>query len=255
MTERARDRLIRELKLRLGGGMVEIDLDQDHFDHAVDSALDRYRQRSSNAVEESFLFIDLQPDVSVYTLPNEVQEVRAVLRRTASGTPGSGASFDPFAQAFTNQLYMLQNTGGMGVGGVGYLATYDLAYQFQNVVGRLFGRDLMYTWDAATRRLTLHRKITATESVCLHIYNTRPEEILLADPYARPWLRDYSAAMCKMMLAEAYQRFGQLAGPQGGVSLNGDALKADASAEFERLENELKDFIDSADGAWAFTFG
>jgi len=42
------------------------------------------------------------------------------------------------------------------------------------------------------------------------------------------------------MLGEARSKFNTIAGPQGGTSLNGDALKNEALAEMERLEIEVK---------------
>jgi len=41
------------------------------------------------------------------------------------------------------------------------------------------------------------------------------------------------------MLGEARSKFATIAGPQGGTSLNGDALKAEAQQEMEKLETEL----------------
>lgn len=247
MTElTARQRLIREIQLRLGGGMIDIELDPEHYDFAVTAALDRYRQRSQNATEESFVFLDVQPDVASYTLPQEVQIVRAIYRRNAASVAGS--TVDPFSLAFTNNIYLIQNPGQLGGSGAGMLATYDFAMQYQEMVGRMFGRDIMFTWDPATKKLTLHRRIAAVEQVLLHCYNDRPEDILLNDPYSKPWLRDYSIAMCKLMLGEARSKFASLAGPQGGVTLNGDAVKSEAQAELERLETELQQYLDGTDG-------
>ena len=42
------------------------------------------------------------------------------------------------------------------------------------------------------------------------------------------------------MLGEARSKFNTIAGPQGGTSLNGDALKQEAIAEMDRLEQEVK---------------
>lgn len=255
MTKTPRQELIENIKLRLGAGMVDIELDPEHYNYAVDNALDRYRQRSGNAIEESFVFLDLQVNVQVYTLPREVQEVRAIYRRGIGGGGGGGAAIDPFSLAFTNNIYLLQNPGGLaGGGGSGMLATYDFAMQYQELIGRMFGRDMLFTWDPANRRLTIQRNILAVETVMLHAYNIRPEEVLLNDPYAKPWLRSFATAMCKEMLGQARSKFGSLGGPQGGVSLNGDALKAEAKEEFEKLEEELKTLIDQSEG-YGFTIG
>lgn len=60
----ARQKLLKEIRLLLGEGMVDVELDQEHYELAFDMALDRYRTRSQNAMEESFLFLDVQPEVS-----------------------------------------------------------------------------------------------------------------------------------------------------------------------------------------------
>ena len=44
------------------------------------------------------------------------------------------------------------------------------------------------------------------------------------------------------MLGEARGKFQQIAGPQGGTTLNGDALKAEGQAEIERLETDIGNF-------------
>ena len=41
------------------------------------------------------------------------------------------------------------------------------------------------------------------------------------------------------MLGEARSKFATIAGPQGGSTLNGDALKAEAQADMEKLDAEV----------------
>ena len=242
-----RQSLIKEVQLYLGYGMIGLDLRPEHYDFSITAAFSRYRQRSTNSFEESFLFLDIQPDVATYTLPDEVQEVRSIYRRSIGGTSG-GAAIDPFALAFTNNIYMIQNPGGLGGSGSGMLATYDFAMQFQSLVGRMFGRDFLYTWDAALKKLTLQRKVTAVEQIAVHVYNARPESVLIADVYAHPWLRDWSVAVCKQIMGEIRGKFGTIAGPQGGITLNAAELKAESKAEMERLDNELSLFVEQQVG-------
>ena len=56
---------------------------------------------------------------------------------------------------------------------------------------------------------------------------------------AKQWIKDYALAACKYMLGEARSKFATIAGPQGGTSLNGDTLKAEAQAEMEKLEQDV----------------
>ena len=80
----AYDNLIKEMELRLGGGMVDVELDPEHYELAVNKSLQKYRQRAENAVEESFLGLTLVEDVNEYTLPKEVMEVKDIYRRTTA---------------------------------------------------------------------------------------------------------------------------------------------------------------------------
>jgi hypothetical protein len=49
-----------------------------------------------------------------------------------------------------------------------------------------------------------------------------------------------------MILGEARSKFSQIAGPQGGTSLNGDALKGEAKEEMLKLEEDLKTFVEGS---------
>lgn len=248
----ARQQLIEEMQILLGGTIVDVELEDKEYNMAITLTLDRYRQRSGNSVEESFIFLDVQPDVAQYTLPGEVQDVRSVLRRV-NGSSG-GSTIDPFSLAFTNNIYMIQNPAQLGGTGAGTLATYDFAMQYQNLVGRMFGRDVTFNFDPVSKRITFHRRFGAVEQLALHCYNARPEEVLLRDVYARPWLRSYAVAQAKKILGQGRGKFASLAGPQGGITLNGDALKQEAEAEIEKLELELTNLVDQ-DTGYGFIIG
>lgn len=245
--------IIEDIQLNLGGLMIDIELEEKHYNKAIDFALDRYRQRSGNAVEETFVFMDIQPDVNIYTLPNEVQIVREVLRRNITGS-GVGGQFEPFGAAFANNVYQMSGAGGGQQGGSGFLATYDAAMQYQELLRRMFGGNVQFAWNKATKKLTLHQRFRAVEQIALHCYALQTEDVLFADVDSRTWLREYATARAKMMLGQAKSQFGSYAGPQGGITMNGDALKQEATAEMLLLDTELKDTVDGSSG-YGFTIG
>ena len=232
-----RAKTIKYIELSLGGGMVDVELDKEHYDMAIDKAVAKYRQRSSRAVEESFMVLTLTPNESNYTLPDEVIEVRAIYRQNAGGVGSTGTSFEPFEAGYLN-MYMLNASAGGG------LATFELWMGQRELLGKMFGTYVIYTWSNTSKRLSLHRHIKGDEGVIIHTYNYRPDESLLADTSSAPWIKDYASAVAKMTLGQARSKFAQLAGPQGGVSLNGTDLIAQAQAEMEKLEEDLKTYAD-----------
>ena len=97
----------------LGGGMIDVELDPIHYNTALSKALSKFRQRSDNSVEESYLFMPTVEDENTYTLPNEVMEVRQIFRRSIgsrSGGGDGGTNFEPFNLAYTNSRP--QHVGG-----------------------------------------------------------------------------------------------------------------------------------------------
>ena len=234
----------------LGGGMVDVELDPVHYETALTKALSKFRQRSDNSVEESYLFLNTVLDQNEYTLPNEVVEVRKIFRRSIGSRTGGGDGgtiFEPFNLAYT-KTYILasSNTGG--------LATYNMFAQYQELVGRMFGSFIEFNWNTTTKKLTLLQRPRAEEELLLYAYNYRPDSQLLEDYLAKQWIKDYTLASCKFMLGEARSKFATIAGPQGGSALNGDALKAEAQAEMEKLEAEVSTNVPGGVG-YGFTIG
>ena len=220
----------------LGGGMVDVELDPAHYETAIKDALDRFRQRSDNSVEESYVFLPLVKDQNDYTLADEIIEVRQIFRRSIgsrSGGGDGGTLFEPFNLAYTN-TYLLASSH---MGGV---ATYNMFSQFQELVGRMFGSFIEFKWNTTTKKLTILQRPRQGEEVLMYVYMYRPDSELFKDYLAKKWIKDYTLAKCKYMLGEARSKFNTIAGPQGGTSLNGDALKQEAIAEMERLDAEVK---------------
>jgi hypothetical protein len=72
----------------------------------------------------------------------------------------------------------------------------------------------------------------------------RPETELLQDPGAGVWIADFILAQLKVIIGEAREKFGTIAGPGGGTSLNGTAMKSEGKADQERLLEDLKRYQD-----------
>ena len=234
-------------KAMLGDGMIDIELDPIHYETALNRSLAVYRQRSDNAVEESYVTLTLNESQNDYILPKEIQQVRQIFRRSVGSRTGNGTGgtvFEPFNLAYTN-TYLLSSTN------MGGLLTYELFAQYQELVGKMFGSFINFNWNPQSRKLSIMQRPRGQEDVMLWCYNTKPDFAIISDTYAGQWIKDYSLANCKMMLGQAREKFAQIAGPQGGSSLNGGALKTEAQADLERLTKELETLVA---GGFGYTF-
>ena len=233
--------LIQYCQLTLGDQIVDLELDPAHYEAAYQRTIGTYRQRANAAYEEAYIFMELIQDQNIYTLPQEVASVRQVFRRTFGDSTGPFASnFDPFAQASLNVYLMNFNVSGG-------LATYDFYSQYVELAGRMFGAYMNYTWNPVTKKIQLIRDPKGTgENVLLWVYQLKPEIQLLSDYQIGQWIRDYMVASCKMIIGEAREKFGTIAGPQGGGTLNGAAMKAEAQTQMDALLEQLKMYVDGS---------
>ena len=224
---------------RLGGGIIDVELDPDHYEVAYEKALGVYRQRAQNAFEESYAVLELQENVNTYTLPQEIDSVRQIYRRTMGDATGPfSSSFDPFSSASLN-VYLLNYSYAGG------LATYDMFTQYVEMAGRMFGAFLNYTFNPVSKVLSIVRDPKSSgEQVLLWTYNQKPEVTLLSHNPIKQWIKDYTYASSKYIVGEAREKFASIAGPQGGTALNGAAMKQEAQSEMDRLIDELATYTD-----------
>lgn len=246
--QQAKTEVYNYCKAMLGDGMVDVELDPIHYETSLNRALAKYRQRGDSSVEESYMFLTTIENQNTYILPKEVVEVRQIFRRSIGSRTGSGSGgtiFEPFNLAYTN-TYLLSSSN------MGGIATYDIFSQYQEMLGRMFGSFIEFKWHAQTHKLTmLQRPRNSDEELLLYVYNYRPDISILNDVYAAQWVKDYSLANCKIMLGQAREKFAQIAGPQGGTSLNGQTLKSEGQTEIEKLEQDL---VTQVAGGRGYTF-
>ena len=231
--------LFQNIRYRLGDGIIDLELDPQHYEAAYNYAIKVYRQRAQAATEESYTLFTVEKNVDTYTLPSEFINVRSIFRRTIGLETGPGASsFDPFSSAILNTYLLNYNyAGGM--------ATYDFYAGYVELAARMFGGYVVYTFNPVTKILRIVRDPKASgERVLIWADIQKTEEVLLQDPGAGVWIGDFVLANLKLIIGEAREKFATIAGPGGGTSLNGTAMKAEGKAAMETLIEDLKRYVD-----------
>jgi hypothetical protein len=245
-SENQRQQIVEYIRTMLGGNLIDVELNPVDYNIAIDRALRKFRQRSSNSVEQSFAFITLQVDQNDYVLAPEVENVRRIYRRSIGSRTGGGdggSLFEPFNLAYSN-TYLLTSTN------MGGLATYYAFASYQKLVGKMFGSEINFIFNKTTKLLTIDQRPRTEEEVLIWIDNHRPDFNLMSDTFAGSWIRDYALASAKIILGEAREKFQTIASPQGGTSLNGSALKAEGKAEIDALEQDLINYKEGGTPSW-----
>jgi hypothetical protein len=231
--------LFQNVRYRLGDGIIDLELDPQHYEAAYNYAIKVYRQRAQNATAESYTLFTIEKNVDTYTLPSEFINVRCLYRRTVGLETGpSSSSFDPFSSAILNTYLLNYNyAGGM--------ATYDFYAGYVELAARMFGGYVVYTFDPVTKVLRIVRDPKGSgERILIWADVQRTQEVLLQDPGAGVWIGDWVYAVLKGIIGEAREKFASIAGPGGGTSLNGAAMKAESKQLQQELIEELKRYVD-----------
>lgn len=245
--DQAKQNVFQYCRTMLGDQMIEVELDPIHYETALGRALAVFRQRSDNSVEESYAFLTLKEDTNEYILPKEIQQVRQIFRRSIGSRTGGGTGgtvFEPFNMAYTN-TYLLSSTN------MGGLLTYELFSGYQELIGKMFGSFINFTWHPQTRKLFIHQRPRGEEQVMLQVYNVKPDFSIIDDTYSGQWIKDFTLANCKIMLGQAREKFASIVGPQGGTALNGASLKSEGQAEIDQLTQDLMNLVP---GGMGYTF-
>ena len=113
-----RKKLIDNILLRLGGGMIDVEIDSDSLNHCIDLALMQLKQRGDACYEKDLVLLTLKRDTKVYTLPEQIIYIQQIYRR-GFGRFGatSGMGMDPFSYAWSNvYTASLYGAGQAGAG-------------------------------------------------------------------------------------------------------------------------------------------
>ena len=165
---------------------------------------------------------------------NKIVDILGVYRATSSflsSAHGAGV----YGQIVMQHLYNM---------GTFDLLSYHIMSEYTKLMEMLFAARITFTWNEQKRELFIHHRFPMSERmVCIEATTERTEQDLLTDRYARAWLRRYSCATARLILAETRGKFSSLPGAGGAISLNASDLRTAAQAEIEACLQEIDDFI------------
>lgn len=219
------------LRKQLGYPKVCVELIEDHYNIAIDNALEELRHRADHAYWKQYFFMSILPDQQVYYLndpsvgTNQVADVLKIWRINTLGIVNWGPDY-AYAQAFLNQFY---------APGIGYdLVSVHLIQSLSETHQQLFAGEVAYTWREAQRELRIHRRFTRPEKVLVEVAMEKTEQELLLDRWVKQWIQQWAEAELMFMLAKIRGKYASLPGPGGNLALNA----AELATEAQRLQED-----------------
>ena len=234
-----RGRMINSLKALMGWPVVCVELTDDHWNLAISNALSELRRRVDSAYEKGYVVMQLQPGQDVYYLndpsigTDRIVDVLKVHRLNMMGL----VNFTPdniYAQQFLNHFY---------APGAAYdMVSVHLIHGLSETYTQLFAGDIAFNWREPSREVRVYRKVGTPEKVLIEVSLEKSEEELLYGRWTTNWIQQWAEAESMMILANIRGKFATLAGPNGGISLNADALRSEAQRLQEDCLRQVKEF-------------
>jgi hypothetical protein len=242
-TNDERFQLHNEIRYELGYPVVDVELTPEQLDYVIDKALGELRSRSSVAYKRGYFFMQIHANTQRYLLTNKVSGMNKIVDilgvyRTTSAFLSSAHGAGVYGQIILQHLYQMGSFD---------LLSYHIMAEYTKLMEMLFAARLTFNWNEQKRELWIHHKFPLNEKmVCIDAAVERTEQDLLTDRYTRAWLRRYSLATARLILAETRGKYQSLPGAGGSLSLNASDLRMASQQEIDRCIAEIEDYtIDS----------
>ena len=123
--------------------------------------------------------------------------------------------------------------------------TSEMKVWFQYIVKADRWKSLTYTVSGSTG--TTQGGKTSVQS---DFSNIRYDNMAYTDinDVGKQWIRKYTLALCKELLGIVRSKYGTIPIPGGDVSMDGDTLRAEATAEKDALVSQLREMLEQTSG-------
>lgn len=255
-SDAARRQMQNEIRYELGYPVIDVELTPEQMDYIIDKTLSELRARAGVAYKRGFFFMTIASEQQVYLLTNKVSKMNTIVDilgvyRCTSAFLSSAHASGVYGQIMMQHLY--------NMGSFDLLSFYAMS-EYTKLMEMLFAARITFSWNEQKRELFIHHRFPMSERmVCIEASTERTEQDLLTDRYTRAWIRRYSLATARLILAETRGKFSSLPGASGAVTLNAAELRQAAKDEIEACLLEIEEYVvdkpDEYGIGCQFTFG
>jgi hypothetical protein len=225
--------IIKHIYLHLGGGVVDIHLQECHYKEAIEEAVRWWRAKKG--VKKWF---DLQvlPYQTEYPLPEDVDTVLEVVLPDDPGP--MGRAFDPFYQPGDGVPWGIYSTDRSGLG---YLSSYGQLLQQIETTQKVFSSDPDWRHDTGSRVLQIY-PLNKRSGIAKVFYKSHTLTLEQLPERDNDLVKRYARAYAKKILGHIWGKYTDgFPAAQGNRSLNYSQMLSEADAEIAQLEQEISD--------------
>lgn len=224
---------------KLGAPVLEINVDSDQVEDAIDEGIQYYQTFNAEATRREFYkhqITDSDVSNSYIPVPDRIKYVERML--PASQVFGSNGNF--FDYRYQLHLNDLWDLNGMH-SGIDY---YVHTKQYLNTLDTVLDGFPQVSFVKHENRLYIHgefesQDLKSGQYVVLEA-TTVIDPDSYSDVYNDIWLKKYVTALIKRQWGSNLLKFEGMQLP-GGVVLNGRQTYEDASTDIEKLEEEIRE--------------
>lgn len=220
---------------RLGMPVISINVAPEQVEERVEDALQVFREKHFDGLEKEWVGYTLvQNDIDngFITLPIDIHIVDKII--PMSSLNNSYGSDGIFSNKYQYQLKTMSPFKSLDT------LSYYLAMTNLGEVDNLINTTERFEFVKHKNKLTVYNgfdSMSVGDVICIHVYK-------YIDPKTNPsvyndkWFKQYATAMVKQQWGSNMKKHGEVQ-LLGGMTVNGQQIFDEATAELEKLEQEL----------------
>lgn len=228
---------------KLGWPVIEINVSPEQVEDRIDDALDKFHEYHFDGVEEDHYVVTLTDTDAANNYIELPDKIFSVIRVYPFDSSSSGGGDDLFNAQY--QFYLNDFFGGDGAMAVsGNLSYYYQMKSYITELQNILSPANSFTFNRKTNRVYFAESVTSIKASASKLLFKVYKKLDGATGFAQieiwqdMFLKSYATALIKKQWGSNIKKFGSVPLP-GGVTLNGDAIFAEAVEEIAALEQEL----------------
>lgn len=223
---------------KLGHPVIKINVAPEQIDDRIDEAIALWHEKHYDATEKVWIGYKLTADdiLNGYiTLPRDIHNVDKILPLNTiyNSTRSANDPFNYQYQLIVSNLSPFQQLDMIG---------YYLTDTGMGEIDDMLNTTERFEFTKHRRKLKIYRGMECMQEgdiVCIHAYKKiDPDED--EDAWNDKWLKSYATALIKQQFGQNMKKHGEIQ-LLGGVTVNGQQIFDEATAEIEKLEEELQE--------------